>query len=179
MLMFFLVKPFLILILFFAIGSMPSVAGQTTVPGDQSSRSSLKGKRVNLYYHLGSVEVPNGSSGFLTADWNDAWCGYFQMPSDGLRINWCAGLVEKLFEKRKKHFVWIKDESTADLSKKSGLIKEKGKSTIVAAIGDIEFSAAIDSETDQELFFEVIRSYSRERCSSCTSLPREVQRKKT
>jgi hypothetical protein len=130
--------------------------------------------RVNLYYHLGSIEVPVGYSGYVKADWNDAWAGYVQLPENGLKIEWRAGLIVRVSDKDKNKFVWTAGLELPNLATKIGIKKGK-ENTIVATIGDLEFSANVKDENEEHLFLEIINTYQKERCTTCRSLQISVR----
>lgn len=142
---------------------------QTTLPDTENLPKKAEKTRFNIYYHLGSVELPEGYKGYYTEGFTDAWFGWIESPDKSLKINWAAGIVESLFEKYKSSLVWTKDETNSDYDIKIALINDKKKESLLAKVGDIQFFASINQESDKENFMKIIRSYQKKKCESCRS----------
>lgn len=155
-----------------------SVRGQTLSSANETYKQTPK-KRFTIYYHLGSVELPEGYKGYITTNWNDAWLGYIESPKSNFKIGWAGGLVESLFEKYKKNLVDSETETTLTYSIKFGLFRDKKEETLIASIGDIQFSAIVKDENDKTIFKEIIRSYQKERCETCRSFGYKTQEEKS
>ena len=140
--------------------------GQPSIPNNQPAPKQPN-RRVNIYFHLGSIELPEGYKAYYGKGFTDAWLGWIESSNSKFKINWVAGTVETLFDKQKKEFKWIKTETTTQNTIKFGLIQDKKYDRIVAAIGWIEFTAISNEEKEQNLFMEVIRSYQKEKCDYC------------
>ena len=126
-------------------------------------------KRFTIFYHLGSVELPDGYQGYVTTSWVDAWLGYIESPDRSFKIGWAGGLVESLFEKYKKGLVETETETTSNYSIKFALIRDKKVETLIASIGDLQFSGVVKDENDRSIFKKIIRSYQKEKCEICRS----------
>ena len=134
--------------------TLMTVAGQTVSPTPLISR-----QRVNLNFILGSVEIPTGFKGYMTANWNDAWAGYIEDKDSTWKIGWAAGLIQYISETRKKELVWQKEETTESNTTKLSLFRNKDGDTLVAKIGWLEFDVAIKNKDDEDLFMSVVRSF--------------------
>lgn len=155
-----------------------AVCGQTLPANVETPKQTLK-KRFTIYYHLGSVELPEGYKGYLTTSWVDAWLGYIESPEGNLKIGWAGGLVESLFEKYKKDLVETETEITSNYSIKFGLFRDKKEEMLIAVIGDLQFSAMVKDQRDKAIFKEIIRSYQKEKCESCRSFGYKTQKAKS
>jgi hypothetical protein len=140
-----------------------------------SNATSKRNTRINIYYHLGSVELPDGFSGYVGANWTDAWGGFIESPKAALRIQWRAGLIEYVLEKRRNEVVWEKEEKLSGFPIKWASLRNKTGNTLVAKIGWLEFSALVSTKEDEETFLSIIRSYKKERCGTCGSLPIRIE----
>jgi hypothetical protein len=125
---------------------------------------------------LGSVELPEGYKGYITTSWGDAWLGYIESPESNFKIGWAGGLVESLFEKYKKNLVGTETETTSNYSIKFGLVRDKKEETLIARIGDIQFSAIVKDENDKVIFKEIICSYQKEKCEGCRSFRHKTKK---
>ncbi|HMJ08291.1 MAG TPA: hypothetical protein VK468_04760 [Pyrinomonadaceae bacterium] len=134
-----------------------------------STTSSPSRQRINLYHHLGSVELPEGFKGYVTANWIDAWAGYIESKDASFKVGWAAGMIQHVSEKRKKDVVWQREITSKDLSFKLSLLRNNKGDTMVARIGWLEFDSSIRSKKDEELFMSVIRSFQKQRCTTCRS----------
>ncbi|MEO5858240.1 MAG: hypothetical protein ABIR33_04745 [Pyrinomonadaceae bacterium] len=159
-----------IALLMVVVGSSATAFGQTASP------PAVNGpKRVNLYSHLlGSVELPDGFSGYMTNDWMDAWAGHIESPT-GFKLIWRAGLVTKALEDSKDKIEWIREEKVGDLVIKRASVKEAKGKTLVTSFGWLEFSAPIRNEDDEKTFTLLTESYKKEKCVGCRSLPRRIK----
>ena len=128
---------------------------------------------------MGSVELPEGYKGYVTTNWNDAWLGYIESPDGNFNIFWSGGLVESLFEKYKKNLVETETETASNYSINFGLFRDKKEETLVARIGDLQFSAKVKDENDKATFKEIVRSYQKERCETCRSFGYKTQKEKS
>src|SRR5262249_35999892 len=130
--------------------------------------------RVNLYPHLGSVEVPNKFTGFVTSNWIDAWAGYLESPDQTLRVEWRAGMIGSVLERRKRDIVWTREEEINTLPAKMILLRNKSGDTLVARVGWLEFAALVKKKEDEQIFTAIVRSYQKERCTTCRSLSQKI-----
>jgi hypothetical protein len=134
---------------------------------------SGKSIRVNLYHHLGSVEIPAGFSGKVDANWIDAWAGTLETQSPRMEIGWRAGTIQYFSEdsELKKRIVWNRLEGTTELPIKLTLFRETGGDLLVARIDQMEFNVKLTGKDDEEIFTSLVRSYRTERCTGCRYLP--------
>lgn len=156
--------------LWIALSTVTLACGQV-----DSSTTSLSKKRFNIAYHLGTVELAKGFKGYITANWIDAWAGYIEDERQELRIGWAAGLIQYVSETRKKEMVWQKEETTRDASIKLSLFRNKSGDTLVARIGWLEFAALVNNKQDEETFMSVVRSFQKERCSTCLTFTSKIK----
>lgn len=155
-----------------------SVRGQTLLSKSETSKETPK-KRFIIYYHLGSVELLEGYKGYITTNWNDAWLGYIESPEGNFKIGWAGGTVESLFEKYKKNLVETETETNSNYSIKFGLFRDKKEETLIAVIGDLQFSAVVKDENEKAIFKGIIRSYQKEKCESCRSFRYKSEEKES
>lgn len=136
---------------------------------------SVRGHRVNLYASiLGSMELPDGFCGFVTADYMDAWAGYIENKASGFNLNWRAGLIVYVLESRKKDIEWQREEKQGDITIIRAALKEKDGKTLVTKIGWLEFSSLIRNSEDEKLFAQLVDSYKEEKCKTCRSFRRSI-----
>jgi len=134
-----------------------------------------KKRRLNIYHHLGSVEVPDGFTGYVGANWNDAWAGSIDAPSGGISIDWRAGLIEYVVEKRKKDVISQEVDRTAGFPIDFSRLRDTRGNTLVAKIGWLEFSSLVRTEKEEATFLAIVRSFQKEKCLTCRSLPFKIQ----
>ncbi|MGQ0541983.1 MAG: hypothetical protein ACT4O9_09060 [Blastocatellia bacterium] len=139
-----------------------------------SSVAANKTTRVNLYHHLGSIEVPSDFIGFVKANWTDAWGGYVESSDGNFRVTWLAGTIQYVRETRKKDILWTKTEEIGQSTVEVSLLRRKKVETLVAKIGWLELSSTVSSAEDEKLFRSIVASYQKERCTTCRSLPFDV-----
>lgn len=151
------------------------VASSATLGQATSRTATPSKKRVNLYYHLGSIEFPADFKGFVTANWIDAWAGYVENKDGSFRIGWAAGTIQFTSETRKKDIVWREEERTPDFLIKWMKLQNKSGDTLIARIDWLEFDASIRNKADEELFKSIVRSFQQKRCVTCLSLPRKLE----
>jgi hypothetical protein len=133
-------------------------------------------KRVNLYGDiLGSIELPGGFRGFMTADFMDAWAGHIESPDSGFKLNWRAGTIVYLLEDRKKDIEWQRDEKIGETIIRRASLQGKDGKTLVTKIGWIEFSSLIRNSEDEKFFTLLLDSYQTNGCKTCRSLPRNIR----
>ena len=133
-------------------------------------------KRVNLYGDiLGSIELPDGFRGFMTADYMDAWAGHIESPDSGFKLNWRAGTIVYLLEDRKQDIEWQKDEKIGETIIRRASLREKDGKTLVTKIGWVEFSSLIRNAKDEKSFTLLVDSYQKNGCKTCRSLPRKIK----
>ncbi len=147
-----------------------SVSSESALTKKQNSGS----KRANLYYHLGSIELPNDFSGEVTANWNDAWAGILRSKGDEIKIGWRAGTIEYLREKRKNDIELLRTEIAGTNVYEVAELKEATGKTLVAKIGWLEFSCKVKSDEQEKVFWSILATYEKERCKTCISLPIKV-----
>lgn len=157
------------------IAGMIALLGGTAVAGQSTQPLAQKETRVNLNYHLGSVVVSSGFKGEVTANWTDAWAGYFQSGTPSIRIGWRAGTIQRVRDNRKAAvIVWEKTEKTSENSIQLTLLRDKDGDILVAKIGDLDFDVLVQNETHEDIFMSLVRSYQKERCRLCPSLKAKV-----
>ena len=141
----------------------------------QPTLASIPQQRVNLYGRLlGSVVLPVGFRGYMTADYDDAWAGYLESTMSGFKMNWRAGLIEYVLEKGKLDIEWQKEEKVGDVLIKRVSLKGKDGKTLVSKIGWMEFSSFIRNSDDETTFDRLVDSYQQGQCGNCPSLPRRI-----
>lgn len=150
------------------------VAGQES--NSQTNETKTK-TRNNIYHHLGSVELLDGFRGFVRAKWVDAWAGTIESSDGALTIDWRAGLVEKVQNSRHSDIISSYTEATPIRTIVWSRLRDREKETLVATIGWLEFSVSLSGSKDEEIFRDIVQSFSKERCITCSSfrfmLPRE------
>lgn len=127
----------------------------------------------------GFIIIPDGFKACRTEGFIDAWFGYIESQETDFKMNFAAGTVESLFEKYKKQIVWTKVEGEDKKQIKFGLLRKKKEETMLASTGWIQFSSQVKNESDKDLFMNLVRSYSREKCDDCRWLPYKSQSPKT
>lgn len=156
-----------VLILLLCLVATFSIHVSAQGEGSGSPDRSVK-KRFNLYGNiLGSIELPDGYQGHMTADFMDAWAGQIESEATGFKMDWRAGTIVYVLEKRKNDIEWRKDEKVGDIVVTRASLKEKQGETLVTKIGWMEFSALIRNEEDERVFTFLIDSYRKESCRSC------------
>ncbi len=131
-------------------------------------------KRINLYHHLGSVEIPATFAGEVKANWTDAWAGYLRSEDGSFEIGWRAGTIVYVRESRKDEIDSISTELHGGNVYDVAVLADKARKTISAKLGRLEFSSMIDTEEEEELFWSILATYQKERCTVCRSLPKNV-----
>ena len=163
---------FSILVVIFGVSAAVAQNDVTANDGSVSTKSQNLGKRrINIFYHLGSLELPNDFSGEVTADWNDAWAGTVRSKDGTLKIGWRAGTIQYLRETRKNDIESLRTETTGSNVYEVAELKEEVGKTIIAKIDWLEFSCKVDSEAQEDLFWSILATYEKERCTTCRSLP--------
>lgn len=134
---------------------------------------SPRTKRVNLYGDLlGSIELPEDFSGYLTADYMDAWAGSLISKISGFEIHWRAGTIVYVLDDRKNDIESYQKERVGDILIERASLRGKEGKTLVTKIGWLEFSALIRDPGDEKIFAVLTDSYRKEKCKTCVSLPR-------
>lgn len=159
-----------------AAGSVSIIMVLAITASAQMPPNRTQPSRINIYHHLGSIEVPAGFTGYVGANWIDAWAGAINDPDNGLSIDWRAGIIEYVSEKRKKDFISKEVDSSAGFPVDLSRFRDKRGETLVAKIGWLEFSSSISTEKEKELFLTIVRSFKKERCVTCRSLPFKTQK---
>lgn len=132
-------------------------------------------KRFNLYGKiLGSIELPVDYRGYMTADYMDAWAGFIESKSTGFKVDWRAGTIVYVLEKRKNDIEWRKDEKVGEIVITRASLKEKRGKTLVTKIGWMEFSSFIRNEEDERSFASLIGSYQKGSCTPCLPFRRKI-----
>ncbi|HMM80786.1 MAG TPA: hypothetical protein PKC65_12265 [Pyrinomonadaceae bacterium] len=148
--------------------SFAAFTGFGQQPEAESSDKTLN-SRVNIYHHLGSIQLPPDFAGYVGANWTDAWAG--SISNGKIAIEWRAGMIEYVLEKRRKEVVSTNIESFGDFNTEFYRLRNKQGDTLVAKIGWLEFSVPISHKEDEALFMTIVRSFKNERCSICRSFP--------
>lgn len=165
---------FLILGFAYVLLVASGAAGQES--NSQTNETKTK-TRNNIYHHLGSVELPDGFRGFVRAKWVDAWAGTIESSDSALTIDWRAGLVEKVENSRHYDKISSYTETTPFRTVVWSRLRDQDKETLVATIGWLEFSVSLSGSKDEEIFRDIVQSFSKERCIACSSfrflLPKE------
>ncbi len=142
--------------------------------GNPETSTEAKTTRINLYYHLGSVEIPTTFSGEVKANWTDAWAGFLRSEDGSFEIGWRAGTIVLVREKRKDEIESIRTELVGDTVYDVVVLSgEKGK-TISAKTGWLEFSSLVETTEKEDLFWSVLSTYQKARCKTCRSLPIKI-----
>lgn len=148
-----------------------------SVLGQQADSPAAANKnRVNLTFHLGSVELPDGFSGYMGANWIDAWAGMINSSDGKIKIGWQAGLIEYVGVTRAKEIVWRRDDTSQEFPIHWMRLRNKHGDTLVAKIGWLEFSSDLSSKEDEDTFISIVRSFNKGRCSTCRTLPQKIKR---
>lgn len=172
-----MLKTFPIMIALFAVFTVCLSAQSERVSDKEPVRvaeSQIKKKRVNLYNHLGSVEIPATFTGNVTANWNDAWAGFLRSEDGSFKIGWRAGTIVYVRESRKDEIESIGTELHGGNVYDVAVLTDKAGKTITAKIGWLEFSSVIDTDEKEELFWSVLATFQKERCTECRLLPIRV-----
>jgi hypothetical protein len=138
-------------------------------------KTAPKTVRVNIHPHLGSVEIPDGFDGYVGANWNDAWAGSLDSSDGRVKITWRAGIIEYVSEKRKEEIIWRDVENTPDFAIQLARLRNVNGDTLVARIGELEFSSPVSTKDNEDLFLSIVRSFRKERCYRCRSLPFRIK----
>ena len=147
--------------------SIPDVCTSSARLQETSKDSNLlKSRKVKLGV-FGYLVLPKGYRAYQTADLRDAWYGYIAYPGQTFRIRYTAGLVQTPFQNGEDKFVWLKQETIRKQLLKYGLLRTAHGEEIAATIGTVNFYAPVKTESEMNLFLDIVRSYRFEHCEDC------------
>lgn len=169
-----------------------TLSAQNTPPGKEAGQPPVDKRRFNIYYHLGSVQLPEGYQGFITKNFTDAWMGRIESKDGKFVIYWGAGLIERIFEKEKGNLLWKKSTERDGLRFVFGQTRNGSENRLLAQINNlpisdgkenypesfrIQFSAAVTNDEQMNAFNSIVDSYQKPRCDACRTFRSSTETK--